>query len=64
MRHFRLLVPVLALVAVARASVVPSPSAIDRINHIVVIYQENWPVRKVSRGERPGQRWSHREAGG
>ncbi len=42
MRHFRLLVPVLALVAVARALVVPSPSAIDRINHIVVIYQENW----------------------
>jgi phospholipase C len=42
MRHFRLLVTVLALVAAACASVGPSASAIGRINHIVVIYQENW----------------------
>jgi phospholipase C len=42
MRRFRLLVPVLALVAAACASMAPGPSAIDRINHVVVIYQENW----------------------
>jgi phospholipase C len=42
MRRLRLLVPVLALVAAACASMAPGPSAIDRINHVVVIYQENW----------------------
>jgi phospholipase C len=42
MRRFRLLVPVLALVAAVCASMAPGPSAIDRINHVVVIYQENW----------------------
>jgi phospholipase C len=42
MRRFRLLLPVLALVAAACASMAPGPSAIDRINHVVVIYQENW----------------------
>jgi phospholipase C len=42
MRRLRLLLPSLALVVAACASLALIPAPLVRINHIIVIYQENW----------------------
>lgn len=51
--RFRLLLPVLALVVAACASMATGPSPTDRINHVVIIYEAKWSfdslVRQASR---------------
>ncbi len=42
MSRLRLLLPSIALVVAACATLAPAPAPLDRLNHIIVIYQENW----------------------
>ena len=53
MRRLRLLLPTLALLLAACVSMAPASSPLDRINHVVVIYQENWSFDTIF-GKFPG----------
>jgi acid phosphatase len=53
MSRLRLLLPSVALVVAACASLAAPPAPLDRINHIIVIYQENWSFDSLY-GKFPG----------
>ena len=52
MGRLRLLLPSIALVVAGCASLAPPPP-LDQINHIIVIYQENWSFDSLY-GKFPG----------